>query len=57
MRETRNGVPVSKLFHRRVGTLRHVTIRDMNRGIYRPLETQESVHCRATLPWWQERKA
>ncbi|PNH01920.1 Glycosyltransferase-like protein LARGE2 [Tetrabaena socialis] len=43
---------LSRLFHRRVSTLRHVIIRDMRRGTYRAALDPASEHCRAVLPWW-----
>ncbi|KAG2493112.1 hypothetical protein HYH03_008775 [Edaphochlamys debaryana] len=45
--------PLSRLFHRRVSALRHVTIRDMKRGTYRPAVDPQVRHCRAVLPWWK----
>lgn len=45
-------VPVSRLFHRRVSSLRHVVIRDMMRGKYVPVVDPQVAHCRQVLPWW-----
>ena len=51
------GAPAStlssaKLFHRRVSALRHVVLRDMGRGTYRPVTDAGSQACRRELAWW-----
>ncbi|PNW88729.1 hypothetical protein CHLRE_01g041850v5 [Chlamydomonas reinhardtii] len=44
--------PLSRLFHRRVAALRHVTIRDMRRRTYAAAVGPQVLACRAALPWW-----
>jgi hypothetical protein len=44
--------PLSRLFHRRVSALRHVTIRDMKRRTYAPVLDSQVLGCRLALPWW-----
>ncbi len=50
------GVPAAKRFHRRVAALRHVTVRDMRRGEYKPVPGHGIDACHAELPWWASRR-
>lgn len=46
-------VPVHKLFHRKVAAMRHVALRDLRRGTFKPVVDTESEMCMHTLSWWK----